>query len=351
MTLTLADLGEFGALSTLLSTHDSNSGLGDDCYHLQFGNGWLVITADPGPTPLISLLGGDWHDMSVWGWYAATANASDLATSGAAPLFMTNCVFAQPDMPVSDLNLYFNGYNAALNEFGFINAGGDLSSGSRFRSVCTAVGWITDKAPLGRSGCSPEDIVACVGTCGLFASAFLRAYRLPRKQLEEGIGRILTRPIPRIKEMQTLRKVGKITAASDASDGLLGGIWNIAERSNCAFELTLEDEMLHTLVRQEAEILQIDPWNLFSFWGDWQVVITFPESELTRLAEAARDTQMPFVVLGRARIGPPELRAKLGGKRHSVEVVRNEHFSATSYYSANASTIVQMMTRPVFVQS
>ncbi len=348
MSRTLRDLGEFAVLDKLLPLGNLASGNGDDCYHFPFGEGFLAVTADPGPTPLVALLGEDWHDMSDWGWYAATASASDLATTAAKPLFMTNCIFAKPDMPVSDLEEYFTGYNTAIETFGFINAGGDLSSGTRFRSVCTAVGWVSGKEPLRRSGCSPGDVLACIGTCGHFASAFLRAVRTPRHRLSHETLRALRRPVPRIREMQVLRSVARLTATSDASDGLLGAIWNIAERSNCGFQLELTDAMLPQIVKDEARRLQIDPWSLFAFWGDWQILVTFPAIESFLLSRVAHDEGIPIVIIGRACHGPPALGAEIDGEHRSVNLIRNEHFSTTSYYLAGLEDVTAIMRRPVF---
>jgi len=347
MAATLQDLGEFAILDRLLGS--SGRELGDDCFHFPIGDTLLAITADPGPAPLTRLLGRDWDDMEVWGWYAALASASDLATVGATPLFMTNCVLAPADMPASALERYFSGFRRALEVFGFTHAGGDLNSASSFRSICTAVGSVPAGHSIGRGGCKPGHRIACVGHCGAFAAAFLDAVRTPRADLSDDIVEVLTRPSPRMREIRTLRSVIDISAASDASDGLLAAISNISRKSNCHFSLTLCKDMITEEVQRAGRSSAINPWALFSFWGDWQVVFTFPQHAEELVVSTARSMEMPLLILGSAVEGPPGITACVDGATFAIEPLRNEHFSSTSYLFAGVNDVINMMNRTVFI--
>lgn len=346
MAVTLADVGEFGLLDRLLSSAPPGSGLGDDCFQFELGRTLLAVTADPGPAPLTRLLGRDWQDMRIWGWYAALASASDLATVGAVPLLMTNCVLAPPGMRAAELQDYFLGFREALDTFGFAHAGGDLSSADIFRSVCTAVGTVPHGGPLGRSGCRPGDILACLGPRGKFATAFLKALHVPRADLSNEVESALIRPMPRMAEMRAIRSVAKLSAASDASDGLLAAIWNIAVSSRCSFSLLLDPEMLPHDLRAEAERHGANPWTLFFFWGDWQVVFTFPPSQEESVSNMARRMDMSLVLLGRAADEPPRLQGRIGRDRFVVNLFRNEHFSWGSYLFAGVEDVLAMMRHP-----
>ncbi len=346
MARTLGELGEFQALARLLPVTERYGPLGDDCFFLPWRDGFLVATADPGPIPLISQLGPEWRDLAIWGWYAAAASASDLATSGAEALFMTNCLAAPNATPEDEVRAYFRGYSEALEHFGFANGGGDLSSAEEFRSVCTAVGWVTGD-PIRRNGCSPGDILACVGRSGAFAAAFLSAIAHARDELSPETITTLSRPIPRLREMRTLHQECTVTAASDASDGLMGAIWNIAERSRCAFVLELSSQQRLKVVDDAASAFGLDPWSLYFFWGDWQVAITFRESDLHAITRLAEEHDIELTVLGRAIDGNPRLTATVDGLRCSVNLIRNEHFSPDTYLGKEPRDVTEFLRRPV----
>jgi thiamine-monophosphate kinase len=260
---------------------------------------------------------------------------------------MTNCVLAPPDMTVEDLDRYFAGFGDAIETFGFLHGGGDVSSADAFRSVCTAVGTVPCGQALGRDGCRPGDYLACIGTCGNFAISFLKALRFSRAELSQEDQWALIRPMPRLAEVRSLRSVATLSAASDASDGLLAAVWNIAQRSQCAFSLVLEEAMLIEELRGEAEAFALDPWTLFAFWGDWQVVVTYPPSEKSKVVSLAESMAIPFIQLGRAVPGVPQIRASIGGSQFHVRPFGNQHFTPKSYLFADRDDVISMMRQPV----
>ena len=85
--------------------------------------------------------------------------------------------------------------------------------------------------------------------------------------------------------MKFLNRALDITAASDNSDGILGSLWNISEKSKCAFMLNLDNIVLPQYILEFAAKNEINPWNLFFFWGDWQVIITLNPTSLKKFKD------------------------------------------------------------------
>src|SRR4051812_35802224 len=96
--ITLADLGEFRILAEVIlplaRRADGVTEAGDDCAFVEAGGATLAVTADVGPRPLIRSLTAHCDDWEASGWMAVLATASDIASAGARPLLLTNCVDA-----------------------------------------------------------------------------------------------------------------------------------------------------------------------------------------------------------------------------------------------------------------
>lgn len=96
---------------------------GDDCAFIQVGEHTLAATGDVGPRPVIQNLVAHQDDWEAAGWLAVVATASDIASAGAKPLFLTNCIDAPPTLQVEVLTSFMRGYFSALTSFGFRNGG------------------------------------------------------------------------------------------------------------------------------------------------------------------------------------------------------------------------------------
>ena len=345
---TLADWGEFRLLDEVvlpvLRDVAVTNGLGDDVAYIPLGptGDHLVITCDVAPKPLA------WKYVPSpywsWGWYAVLPNASDLASAGAEPLAFTSSVEAPSSMTVEEFRQFFAGMAEACRQFRMPNAGGNIRMAPRFACHGTAIGTVTTGQLLTRSGCKPGDTLAVIGECGSFVTAYLRARARGFSSLAEGERQLLMRPGTRLREMAILRKAGVLHATSDNSDGILGSLWNIVERSKCAVDLVLDDALIPPSVRDAAQDEHVDPWNLMFFWGDWQVVVAIAKDALDEFRQIARQQNIAYTVLGSATEGPPALSASRGGSRRSVNIVRNENFRTQSY-NASPDVHVEFMLR------
>jgi thiamine-monophosphate kinase len=349
----LSDVGEFRLLrDVVLPVFGSNgltAPLGDDCAYVSVPRPeMLVVTTDAAPRPLVWSLGCE--SYWSWGWYAVIINVSDLAAAGARPLFFTSSVDASDSMLVKDFQRFFEGMAAACERFSLTNAGGNIRAAPRFACHATAVGTEPRSVPITRSACVPGDAIVAVGPCGLFISAYLQGRRNGLDSLSRVDRRRLFRPEPQMREMGLLHEAGMIRAASDNSDGLLGAIWNIVDRSQCGVELLLDEILLPPEVQKAARDENFDPWNLFCFWGDWQVICAVAPEQLKEFNLLAEAEGIEYTLLGRAIESEPAVYGSRHGRRRRMRVLRSENFAAESFSSDLSGHLDHMLRTPLLIE-
>lgn len=332
---TLGDIGEFSLLDSFvlpeLRKGCEVANLGDDVSFVELLDNdiSLVVTCDVGPKPLIWDLGHE--SYWSWGWYSVLANVSDLAAAGAKPIAYTSSVEAPNSLSSNQFCDFFKGMAAACSEFSIANAGGNIRTAPRFECHGTAIGVVPKDNKITRSGCIPGDTIIAVGHCGLFILSYLRAKSKGLSSLSEQDQNLLLKPKSQLNEMVILRKTALVHAASDNSDGLLGAVWNIAERSQCAVELYMDENIIPAEVLKVSEKEKINPWNIMYFWGDWQVVIAIDTKLLNEFIKIAANHKIDYTILGRAIKGTPTLYGVQNSKKHKLALLRNENFISSSY--------------------
>jgi thiamine-monophosphate kinase len=348
----LSDWGEFRLLREVvlpaLKGAAVSEGLGDDASSSTWPNSEqdLVVTSDLATIPLVSYLGN--RDPHIHGWYAVHINASDLAASGAAPFIFTSSVEAPPDMLVADFKRFFQGMASACEAFGLRNGGGSINTGRTFSCHGTAIGTVGNGKKIRRSGCKRECLIVSIGECGLFAAAYLQALRGGLDSLASELRERMEKPVARLQEMLTLNSNDLIAAASDCSDGVLGTLWNICEASGCRIVVDMDDDKLPELVSKEAQLANLNPWNLMFFWGDWQVVCAVRPEDWTRFERVSFEERIPYVVLGTAEAGRPALFGTKHGMRRPLRILRNESFSVADYSCHGAQNVEYLLKAELF---
>lgn len=356
--LTLAQLGEFRLIDEVMLPLAESFGLGntggDDCAFVE-ARGCLAISADVGPRPLIRSLRGYEDDYEASGWLAVVATASDIATAGARPLFLTNCVDAPADLRVGDLRKFLGGAFRACAEFGFANGGGDIRHGPRLEMRTFGAGTAPGRSRLGRSGAAPDDDLVLVGPAGEVMASFLLARSGAPEVVRDGqllpdTETVLRFPRPRIEAMALLAERGLLSATSDTSDGVVGAILNIAKASHCGFELELAADMLPDLVRRAAGASGYDPWNIYFAWGDWSVLATIPPTRLEEFAAACATERIAWTKLGRVSGARGTIRARVEGLGpYAVTPLRNENFTNLGFNAGLEPHLRHLLGTRLFV--
>jgi len=228
-------------------------GVGDDCAVLDLGDRWLAVTTD--------LLVEGRHffasaEPEALGHKALAVNLSDLAAAGAQP----RCFFLALALPQADeawLAAFSRGMLALADAHGCTLAGGDTTrspEGGPLTICITAVGETPVGGALTRSGARAGDDVWLSGEVGDAALALQSSAVVPAEAgtqpcaqpplgsrfrgndgEEARLRQRLDRPQPRVALGLRLR--GLASSCIDVSDGLLGDLGHIRERSGVGAEL------------------------------------------------------------------------------------------------------------------
>jgi thiamine-monophosphate kinase len=199
-------------------------GIGDDCALLEPGSETLAIATD-------MMVGGrhafDDVDAAALGHKALAVNLSDLAAMGAQPVAFT-LALALPEANEAWLAEFSRGLFALADRFACELIGGDTTRGPL--NICvTVIGRVPAGAALRRDGAQPGDDLWVSGELG--AAAFAVAERLAGRPLapDDPARLRLELPEPRVALGLALRHLAR--AAIDVSDGLIGDLGHLLERS------------------------------------------------------------------------------------------------------------------------
>jgi thiamine-monophosphate kinase len=163
------------------------------------------------------------------GWKALAVNLSDLAAMGAAPRWAVLAV-ALPAADEAWIGAFARGFFACAETFGVDVVGGDTTRGPL--NLCpTVFGEVPTGQAILRSGARPGDDLWISGQPGRAALglAHLREQTILAEAWRDDCLLALHRPQPRVELGLALR--GLASAMLDVSDGLLGDLGHLLERS------------------------------------------------------------------------------------------------------------------------
>lgn len=227
-------------------------GIGDDCALLHPPAGeQLAISTD-------MLVEGRHFfadaDPRALGHKTLAVNLSDLAAMGARPMGFT-LALALPDSDPAWLAPFAQGLSALADRHACPLVGGDTTRGPR--NLCVTVfGSVPGPQALRRDAARPGDDIWVSGTLGdarLALGALRGEWSLPPDDLALA-RRAMDWPEPQIALGLALRGVAR--AALDVSDGLLGDLGHILQRSNMSAQVNVDDLPRSPLLASQAREIQ-----------------------------------------------------------------------------------------------
>ena len=272
-------------------------GVGDDCALLAPAPGQqLAVSTD-------TLVEGR-HFLSTvpperLGHKALAVNLSDLAACGARPLAFT-LALSMPRVDEAFLAGLARGMRALAQRAGIALVGGDTTAGPLALTV-TVFGEVPPGAALLRSGASPGDTVWVSGTLGdarLALEAFRGTLSLGTEAFEAA-RRAMEQPEPRLELGLALR--GVASSAIDISDGLLGDLGHILERSRVGAQLRLEALPRSTHLASQPEPVQRSC--LLAGGDDYELLFTAPAQAEAAVRDAGAHAGVPVTAVGRIVAG------------------------------------------------
>jgi thiamine-monophosphate kinase len=287
-------LGEFDLIEKYFRPPLQRAALGggDDCA--------LLVTA-PGMQLAVStdLLVEGRHFLSTvaperLGHKALAVNLSDLAACGAAPLAFTLSL-SLPRADEAFLAPFSRGLLALADAHGIELVGGDTTAGPLVIGI-TVFGEVPAGHALLRSGAQPGDelwVSGCLGDARLALEVFRGTLALPGDAFD-AVRVAMEQPQPRVALGQALR--GVASAAIDLSDGLLGDLRHVLQRSGVGASLQLD-----ALPRSAALAAQPDTVQrqcLLTGGDDYELLFCAPAGAAAQVRAAGLASGTPVTRIG-----------------------------------------------------
>jgi thiamine-monophosphate kinase len=347
-------MGEFDLIKRFFTraTPRAVLGVGDDCALLQPAPGMqMAISTD-------MLVSGRHFfadaDPRALGHKALAVNLSDLAACGAKPVAFT-LALALPEADPAWLEPFSQGLLALADLHGCELIGGDTTRGPL--NICiTVFGEVPQGQALLRSGAQPGDDIYVSGTLGDASLALAHGLRERSKKADGQAAEVnadpalpqlraqdlaqaqlrMDQPTPRLALGMALR--GVATAAADISDGLLGDLGHILERSGvgATLDTALAFDLLgaHHYSTQAAALLAQPELrsavlqHVLSGGDDYELVFTATPSQRSAVQAAARAGNVPATRIGRIDDTPGLRLLDAQGKLLDTHFRSFDHFTA-----------------------
>jgi len=317
-------LGEFELIERFFTRPAQRAvlGVGDDCALLAPAPGMqLCVTSD--------MLVEGRHFLSTvaperLGHKALAVNLSDLAACGAEPLAFT-LALALPRADERFLQGFADGLWALADRHGIDLVGGDTTAGPL--NICiTAIGQVPAGQALLRSGARAGDELWVSGTLGN-ARAALEVFRgtlQPPADAFAALRQSMELPEPRVALGQRLR--GVASSAIDVSDGLLGDLGHVLQRSAVGARLDAD------ALPRSAQLAALPPATqlecLLHGGDDYELLFTAAPEQQAAVRAAALAAGVPVSRIG--RIEPGHDLVVTDGRGRALQVERGgfDHFKA-----------------------
>lgn len=303
-------------------------GVGDDC---------ALLAPTPGMQLAVSsdmLLEGrhfsPQDSPAGLGHKSLAVNLSDLAAMGATPRWATLAI-ALPEANDAWLTAFARGFFRIADLYGIELVGGDTTRGALTLSI-TVIGEVPPGQALRRDGAQAGDDVWVSGVIGSAAMAL--AYRQGRLFMEQvDAAKVLPAlylPTPRVALGIALR--GIATSAIDISDGLLGDLGHILERSTVGagpIGARLEFATLPTLPVVQAYLHEAVARDCVLAGGDdYELCFTASASKHDAVLAAAESAGVAVTRIGQITAKPGLAVIDTDGQPLPIEYIGYDHFAA-----------------------
>ncbi len=311
MTETIADIGEFGLIDRIdellqkegVQTPGLTLGIGDDTASFLPHAGYeVLVTCD-------SMVEGR-HYLPEYitplelGRRAMVLNISDIGAVGGKPLYALVSLGLRADTPVLDVEAMYRGFVAELNPFGASIIGGNLTkSGDGPFIDITLIGEVEHGKTVRRSTAKVGDAILVTGYPGQSAAGLqLLLQSQPNADLlSHPLICAYNTPSHRAREGRAIAQSGCVTAMIDTSDGFLGDLGHICKESAVGAELIQEKLPISEDLRQAAQDLGQDPYDLvLKDSDDYELIITCSPDHVDQIYSAVSAlSDVPVTEVGR----------------------------------------------------
>ncbi|MEA5098733.1 MAG: thiamine-phosphate kinase [Burkholderiaceae bacterium] len=318
-------LSEFDLIAKYFTrpTRHATLGVGDDC---------ALLTPTPGMQTAIScdMLVSGTHffadtDPKLLGHKSLAVNLSDLAAMGAKPVAFT-LALALPKADEPWLAAFADGMLALADLHGCELIGGDTTRGPL--NICiTVFGEVPVGQALQRSAAQVGDDIWVSGSLGdarLGLAGLRKEVALDQETLSAALTR-LQQPMPRVALGIALRGVAH--AAIDVSDGLIGDLGHILDRSGVGASLNVDLLPFGPMLAEQPQDIQ----RRFALAGgdDYELCFTAPTAARSAVVNAGNQTGKAVTRIGRIEAAAGLRLQDAAGQPVALDVASFDHFGAS----------------------
>lgn len=297
----ISEIGEFGLVEMIAEVLGAGQ-MDDDVLLLDIGDDTAAWSTGPG----VELATTDTMVQDVHfrlettsyrdlGWKALAINLSDIAAMGGAPRYALVSLGLSPDTEAETVVDLYRGMKEIGEEFGCRVVGGDTVGAPCMMINVTLIGEALGPGCfLRRDAAKAGDLIAVTGSLGSSGGGFRMLnddIDVPidvRDRLKEAHNR----PVPRVKEGQTLLKAG-VKAAMDLSDGLMSDLPKMCGMSGLTARVSVGDLPISADVK---ETFGTDAVGLALTAGeDYELLVAGSRESLER---ASSEMSTPVTVVG-----------------------------------------------------
>jgi len=341
MTEILADIGEFGLIDRIhellrkesVQTPALTLGIGDDTASFLPHAGYeILVTCD------CIVEGRHYLPQHITplelGRRAMVLNISDIGAMGGTPLYALVSLGLRADTPVSDVEAMYRGFAAELNPFGASIIGGNLtkSEGNPFIDI-TLIGEVEHGKTVRRSTAKVGDAILVTGYPGQSSAGLQLLLHVKRMEdlHDHPLVRAYNTPSHRAREGRAIAQSGYVTAMIDTSDGFLGDLGHICKESAVGAELIREKLPISEDLRQAAQKLGQDPYDLvLKDSDDYELIITCSPDHVDQICSAVSAlSDVSVTEVGRITDVARQIKLILpNGTRSEIIPAGWDHFTA-----------------------
>lgn len=337
---TLKDIGEFVIIRRIhelidnegVRNRDVTIGIGDDCACFKPDEGFEVLLTCDCMVEGKHYIPGHITPFDL-GRRAMVMNISDIGAMGGIPLYAIVSLGMKKDTPIIDIEDMYRGFMHELNPLGAYIIGGNITGSdySDFINI-TLTGKVERGRIMRRSGACAGDVILVTGYPGQAAAGLKRLLdnRSGMDLSEDPLVAAYNHPVHRAREGRAVSLSGLATAMIDISDGLMGDLGHICEKSNVGAEiirnkLPISGYMRSFIDPQGGDIFEM----IIGDSDDYELVITCPPENKEKVIASIRETSdVPVTEIGSITAHGGIRLIMPDGVRHPVRTSGWDHFRA-----------------------
>ena len=292
-------LGEFDLIAKYFTkeTCDKTVSLavGDDCALLEAQNdSYLAITTDTLNEGIHYFKG---EDPFLIGYKSLLVNVSDLASMGAKPQYFTLSITLK-SVDESFLKGFSDGLFSLSNKLNMTLIGGNTSKGDSDSFTIEALGYVKKDRAMLRSNAQIGDLIFVTGTLGapaLYVDSGYNKIKLDSaKSLKaHNLSMLMQDRCDFAYDLSSI-----CNCAIDISDGLVGDIQHILDRSHVGAQIEVERLPISRII-YEANVSKDYAYNLALFGGgDYELLFTIDKGAVKDLHALALKHELCVTCIG-----------------------------------------------------